>query len=392
MEYIYNNKEKIEKLDAYMKELLESSSSQKIKLYEKYEQYIKKVEPMDLFYLSMYRDETNYTVEEIKASANAFVNAFHASLSLYEITDYAHIFFQSLYEESVAIESKLDEMRPLLKGAMNKQTLISRFEDLSVVEKKFIKYEHILFPKMESKVPSKKPMMVLWSLHDDARKVRKQIVKVLNAKTIDLKEFYQLIGEYYFLIYGINKKTQLILHPVALKFLSHKELDYMYNESLVYGYAFLEEKQPIKIEEKSYMSNLKDQIFDSESGQLKLDELELIMNILPIDITFVDKDNLVKYYNNTSKRAFPRNPSIIGREVKNCHPPKSVHVVEKIIESFRNNEKSEAEFWLNFRGRMIYITYLALRNKDNKYLGVLEVSQDVTHIRSLVGERRLLDW
>ncbi len=392
MEYIYNNKEKLDNLNEYMKQLLTSSSKEKVKLYEKYESYIKRIEPMDLFYLDMYKDDSNYSIEEIKETANAFVNAFHVSLSMHEITNYDHIFFQSLYEESLAIESKLDSIRPLFKGNIQKDKLILAFEELSEIEKKFIKYENILFPRIEEKVPSNTPLKVLWSLHDDSRSVRKDIIKTLKAKNFDIKDFYLYIGDYYFLIYGLNKKQQLILHPVAMKLLSNKQLDIMYNETLEYGYAFLEEKEPIKMEDVSYMSKLKDQIFNTETGELKLDELELILNILPIDVTFVDKDNLVKYYNNTTERAFPRNPSIIGREVKNCHPPKSVHVVEKIIESFRNNEKSEAEFWLNFRGRMIYITYLAVRNKDNEYLGVLEVSQDVTHIRGLQGERRLLDW
>ena len=242
MEYIYNNKEKLDSLNAYMKQLLSSSSKEKVKLYEKYEKYIKRIEPMDLFYLDMYKDDSNYSIEEIKETANAFVNAFHVSLSMHEITNYDHIFFQSLYEESLAIESKLDSIRPLFKSNIQKDKLILAFEELSEIEKKFVKYENILFPRIEKKVPSNTPLKVLWSLHDDSRSVRKQIVKILKAPNFDIKDFYLYIGEYYFLIYGLNKKQQLILHPVAIKLLSNKQLDTMYNETLEYGYAFLEDK------------------------------------------------------------------------------------------------------------------------------------------------------
>lgn len=396
MEYIYNNKEKLDNLNEYMQKLLNAQKGEKTKLYKEYEYYINSIEPMDLFYLNMYKQDTKYDVDNIKESADTFVNVFHNGLTKHEIIDYNHIFFESLYEENLAIEEKLQELKQYyIQSGINEETkevLYDKFSKLDEIEKKFIKYENILFPRIEAKVPSDMPIKVLWSLHDDARLKRKAIMKLLRTKDFDIADFYINIGEYYFLIYGINKKNQLILHPVAVKLLTDTELDQMYNESIEYGYSFLKDKKRIDKKEKSIMSKLKDQIFDSATGELKLDELELILNILPIDMTFVDSENNVKYYNNTTKRAFPRNPSIIGRKVKNCHPPKSVAVVEKIIESFRNNEKDEAEFWLNFKNQMIYITYLAIRDSQGKYLGVLEVSQDVTHIRDLKGERRLLDW
>ena len=113
---------------------------------------------------------------------------------------------------------------------------------------------------------------------------------------------------------------------------------------------------------------------------------------LPFDMTFVDENDRVRYYSQGRERLFPRSPAVIGREVQNCHPPNSVHIVEKILEGFRRKEKDTAEFWLNLNDRFIHIRYFALYDQEGAYRGVVEVSQDVTEIRALKGQKRLLDW
>lgn len=118
----------------------------------------------------------------------------------------------------------------------------------------------------------------------------------------------------------------------------------------------------------------------------------MVLNRLPVDITFVDENNRVKYFNDSPERIFPRTAAVIGRDVKNCHPPKSVHVVEEIISEFRKGNKDVAKFWFETRGRFLVVNYYALRNEKGEYKGILEVSQDVTEIRKLEGERKLLHW
>jgi DUF438 domain-containing protein len=118
----------------------------------------------------------------------------------------------------------------------------------------------------------------------------------------------------------------------------------------------------------------------------------LIFNHLPVDITFVDEQNKVKYFSSPAKRIFPRTVAVIGRDVSNCHPKESVHVVEQIVESFRKGEKSQADFWIKMRGEFILIQYFAVRDALGNYKGVIEVSQEVSEIRALEGEKRLLDW
>jgi len=119
--------------------------------------------------------------------------------------------------------------------------------------------------------------------------------------------------------------------------------------------------------------------------------LEAMMNSLPFDITFIDREDRVKYFNQSKERIFIRTKAIIGRKVQNCHPSKSVDVVNKILEEFRNGTRSKAEFWIDMNGRKIYIRYFPVR-RDGEYVGTMEVTQDITDIKKIEGERRLLDW
>ena len=131
---------------------------------------------------------------------------------------------------------------------------------------------------------------------------------------------------------------------------------------------------------------------DLHTGYLLPEQIRWMLNHLPVDITYVDENNKVKYFSSPKKRIFPRTNAIIGRDVKNCHPPESVHVVENIVEAFRNGEKDKAEFWIKMNNEFILIQYFAIRDESGVYKGVIEVSQEVSEIRALEGEQRLLDW
>jgi hypothetical protein len=129
-----------------------------------------------------------------------------------------------------------------------------------------------------------------------------------------------------------------------------------------------------------------------DTGALTVEQIDLMLTALPVDISFVDETDTVVYYSATPERIFPRSPGVIGRKVQNCHPPKSVDVVERILEAFRSGERDVAEFWIETGGKFVHIRYFALRDRAGAYKGTLEVSQNVTAIRGLRGERRLLDW
>lgn len=128
-----------------------------------------------------------------------------------------------------------------------------------------------------------------------------------------------------------------------------------------------------------------------ETGTLANEVVEAILNMLPIDITFVDKEDAVKYFNKGDERIVVRTKAVIGRKIQQCHPQKSIHIVQEIVNSFKNGKKDSAEFWINLKGRLVYIRYFAVRDRDDKYIGTLEVMQDITNIKKLEGEKRLLD-
>jgi hypothetical protein len=176
--------------------------------------------------------------------------------------------------------------------------------------------------------------------------------------------------------------------PLLEELLTSEKLDKLFNEALEYGFVFIKSPKPLKLQSSESLKNL---LYQSKTGNLTHKQLGLIFNHIPLDITFVDKDDRVSYYNDRDERHFPRNPSVIGRLVKHCHPPKSVHVVEKIVEDFKSGLRDQAEFWIEIRGVFLYIVYYAIRDDDNIYQGVLEVSQDITKLRQLKGEKRLLN-
>lgn len=128
-----------------------------------------------------------------------------------------------------------------------------------------------------------------------------------------------------------------------------------------------------------------------EAGDLSKEELETVLNTLPVDITFVDKDDTVRYFSQSKERIFPRTKAVIGRKVQQCHPQKSLHKVEQILNDFKQSKRGVAGFWINLKERLIYIRYFAVRDKNGVYLGTLEVTQDITDIKKIEGEKRLLE-
>ena len=125
---------------------------------------------------------------------------------------------------------------------------------------------------------------------------------------------------------------------------------------------------------------------------IDVDVLEVILNTLPVEVSFINANDEVVYFNKNGDRIFPRPRSIIGRKVQQCHPQTSLHKVIEILDAFKRGTREVAEFWITLKGRQIYIQYFPVKDKDGNYLGTLEVSQDVTDVKKIEGEKRLLDW
>lgn len=389
MEVFKYNEIKVKRVDEFMTKLLKANSTEeKVQLYHQYQTEIDSMTPLDIFYLDFYSNNSPLSVTEIKQSANKFVNLFHKGIA--NSPKSTHPFFNEIAAESKRIEAHLAKIKPYLHADIIKNhlsDLIKIFDECAAFKLKYLKFQNIIFPHLETVLPSTKPLEVLWELHDDAILMQKSILNLLHQQDPTSEEIIKQIGIYHYLIFGINQKEDLILFPVMSQLLSTDKLNQIYNECIDAGFVFLNEKLE-KIPESKPLT--KEMFLNCKTGKMSFEQLIKMLDHLPFDITFVDNNNIVKYYNESKKRHFPRTPSVIGREVKNCHPPKSVQIVEQIINDFRHHKKDFEEFWINIKGKTIYIAYYAVRDEDNQYLGVLEVSQDISRLTKITGEKRLL--
>jgi DUF438 domain-containing protein len=371
-----------------------TSGSEKRELYQTHKTYIQDVRAIDIFYLDLYQDDTMLEIEKIKSTADQFVNVFSTAL-MDNAPSYEHRYFELVMNENNAITKHFDEMKKLIKQpsiTKVKNDLLSSLITAEQIATMFEKRENILFANLEDKAPSNKPFQVLWELHNDARELLKKLIRDLKSQVFDEKAFLFDIGQFYFLLYGIIQKHELIILPLAKMFLDDNELDTMKQEMFHFGFAFINPIQRVNGQTTNPTKpSSPTNIFESKTGNLNFKQIEMLFKHIPIDITYVNKENKVEYYNDRKERHFPRNPSIIGRLVENCHPPKSVHIVQKIIQDFKDGKEDFAEFYIRFKDTYLYITYYPVRDDNGNYEGVLEVSQDITRINKLSGEKRLLE-
>ncbi len=273
------------------------------------------------------------------------------------------------------------------------------FNFLSDVDKHYKRKEYLLFPFLE-KAGITGPPKVMWGKHDETRVLLNAAHEALSSnEDIAADEVPELILMLLVpaveAIEGMIMKEEEILLPMSLDTLKDEDWYQIYRETPQFGFALYDpqdEWKPTEIEvsEPDYIEG--DAIRVS-SGSFTVKELEAMFRMLPVDITFVDKNDKVKFFSHGTKKVFDRNRSIIGRDVRLCHPPGSVHIVEQIINDFKSGKENKAAFWISsFIGQFVYIEYTALRGKDNEYLGVMEVTQNITEMRALEGDQRLLSY
>uniref|UniRef100_A0A7V3RG89 DUF438 domain-containing protein n=1 Tax=candidate division WOR-3 bacterium TaxID=2052148 RepID=A0A7V3RG89_UNCW3 len=329
--------------------------------------------------------------DEIKKFCNVHALLFESAIKQ-ELKPESSSHPVSLFKlENRAIEKILAQ----LKTAKEKGLIEELLKNLKEIEIHYTRKEQLLFPYLEKKGffgPSK----VMWGKDNEIRELlRNALEKIAITPLGDYISTYlnPLIEE----IEGMIFKEENILFPTAMEKLDPEDWIEILKESVNVGYAFIEPPKSLEALIKDLRQSLIEQaIFtDGEirfpSGGLNLEELLAILNNLPVDLTFVDKDDRVRYFSETKERIFLRPRAVIGRDVRNCHPPQSLDKVEKIINDFKEGKRDVASFWINFKGRLIYIRYFAIRDSLGRYLGTLEVTQDITEIKKLEGERRLLD-
>ncbi len=330
-------------------------------------------------------------------------------------------------EEINAVEKVALEADELLKQEnFIKNPWLGVFDSLAEWRTHLSRKQNQLYPMLEDH-GFDRPTRIMWTFDDAVRDAISASYALLREDKYE--EFLASVPETLAKLRDLNSKELEVLLPTSYKLLSDEEFVRMSKNDHEIGYAIINAPGLYVVPgindsaaqlngnnsaqggavSNEFLNDLagllskyvgpvggapvgKDAVLDVATGKLTLEQINLLFRHLPVDLSYVDENELVKFYSDTAHRIFPRSANVIGREVKNCHPAKSVHIVEEIVEKFRSGEQSQAEFWINKPGLFIYVIYTAVRDENGKFRGVLEMMQDCTHIRELEGSRTLLTW
>lgn len=293
---------------------------------------------------------------------------------------------------------EVEALAPQADAAETMKTVRARFNDLMDVEKHYLRKENLLFPFLE-KHGITGPSQVMWGKHDETRKLLKAGEAALSGARTWIASDAQ--GAVKLLVRPAAKavsemilKEEQILLPMSLDSVTEAEWAEVYRQSPEIGFCLIDpadEWEPGRRASETTGPTASGRI-QLPSGSFNVPELMSILNTIPFDMTFVDRDDRVRYFTQGRERIFSRTRAILGRRVQNCHPPSSVATVERILSDFKSGKEERAAFWITMKGRFIHIEYFALKGPNGEYQGCLEVSQDLTEKRALTGERRLLSY
>ncbi|BCJ93310.1 hypothetical protein acsn021_08790 [Anaerocolumna cellulosilytica] len=301
----------------------------------------------------------------------------------------------TLKRENRALEKIIDkQLEPYLQDLSSKESLVAVKEGidrLSKVDIHYIRKENLFFPYLE-KYGITAPPKVMWGVDDEIRQQIKGVKELLSkdAATDELRQEIKAVIER---VKEMIFKEENILLPMLLETLTQDEWKLIAKESDEIGYLVetVPVWNPAAQAKAAVLEEAKETgVITMPTGLLHSEELIHMLNALPFDITFVDKEDVVKYFSQGEERIFPRTKTVIGRNVSNCHPPASVHIVEQIVEDFKSGKKDHEDFWIKMMDKYILIRYYAVRNEKKEYLGVLEVTQNIKPIQEITGEKRLV--
>ncbi|MBV7390031.1 DUF438 domain-containing protein [Enterococcus alishanensis] len=373
---------------------------------------------------------------EIQKLCNIHAAVFKGSINEIHRSDYEHEQpghpVAVLKLENQVLQSLLtDEVDDLLQKIKTgdwsqKERLLSALTDLKQIDKHYARKETIIFSYME-KYGITAPPKVMWGVDDNIREMLKELITYLDSSKAAFNPLFEKWTALKTEIEEMIFKEEEIMVPMTLDVFSLADWEKIAADSFDIGYAFIPEPLPWKASEKAKASEIEreparqiaiaqakettdgiaagleltknmeesitsnSEIIGLPTGSLQLKEMVAIFQVLPVDLTFVDKNDIVRFYSEGKSRVFPRTNSVLGREVINCHPPKSMHVVQQILDDFRAGVRETADFWIDMKGMKVYIRYFALKDQEGEYLGCLEVTQDITKIQKIEGQNRLLD-
>ena len=369
-------------LKSIIKQLHQGANIEEVK--EKAKEILKDLTPDEIAEIEQEMVKEGITREEMEKLCDIHLEVFQESIEKSSLS----------LPEWHPLHILMEEHRILLHHANRLGEVIERqdkkeveevIQHIKEAEKHYLREENILFPYMERHGITEPPA-IMWMEHDKIRGMKKAIYDAMEKE--EYERIKNLAGALAEMLSHHFYKENNILFPTAFKVIGENEWREIRKEFDDIGYCCF---MPQKIAEHEKKKEGEEGEIKFGVGSLSMEELEAMMNSLPFDITFIDKEDRVKYFNQSKERIFIRTKAIIGRKVQNCHPSKSVHVVEKILEEFKNGNKDKAEFWIDMNGKKIYIRYFPVKRKG-EYVGTIEVTQDISEIKRIEGQKRLLDW
>ncbi len=367
---------------------------------EELRQVLSKLGPEEISRLEQELVKEGVTREELQRLCDVHLELFRESLegTRLEVPDWHPL--HTLLREHELILQYTAELRSAVEAlaggnGANHERAQRVAEHILEAESHLVREENVLFPQLERQGITEPPA-VMWMEHDKLRGIERRIRSLLEEspagdKAYELLEQATALAETY--TSHIYKENN-ILYPTALRVIPEAEWPAIRSEFDELGYCCFTPQPapaPAPAPESRPTEAPAAGTVSLGPGELSPEELNGILNTLPVDITFVDAEDKVRYFNETKERIFVRSRSVIGRSVQQCHPQKSVHVVQRIVSEFKSGKRDVAEFWIPLEGKLVHIRYYPVRSVDGRYLGTMEVTQDIAPLKKIEGERRLLD-
>ena len=406
MSEIINNREYRQKvLKELIMELHAGKTVEEVK--SRFEELIKGVSASEISEMEQALIMEGMPVEEIQKLCDVHAAVFKGSIEdIHKVQKPdetpghpVHTFKLENRELEKLINERLKPHLAEFRASDNSENIYKLLEDINLlldIDKHYSRKENLLFPYME-KYGITAPPKVMWGVDDEIRAAIKELKGMLQDYKGEKEQVYTKADEAAGRVIEMIFKEENILFPMVLETLTEDEWMTIESESDEIGYCLTEprgkwkpERTDVEEKQKETGQTAADGYLKFETGLLTAKEISLMFNNLPIDITFVDKDGAVKYFSQGKERIFPRTKAIIGRQVHNCHPPASVHIVEKLVEDFKTGKKDSESFWIKMGGKYVYIKYFAIRDENGDYAGTMEVTQDIQPIQEISGEKRLV--
>lgn len=390
---------RIRLLDYCMSLSYSLSSDERRVLWDRHEADLKSVTPADVLWLVNQIMIEIPDILKVKQVVSRMINAFsHALLEYNENRHFDNPYVDLVILRNRTVDTILDSLRGILKQAnisekekqrgfldtAHRGALLEGFENLSGYLAYYTFKELVLFPSIEKYITEHRCTGLMWSIHDDIRKNLKEMRKVLQETEPSLAEINKISGRIFFDVKGMMFREEYILLPAVIDRIPRSVWAEIAAEQT--GENGGRSPGELRLDRNGNLE------IDLLTGNPTASQLISIFSHLPVDITLIDAQDRVVFYSNPPDRIFPRTKAIIGRKVQQCHPPESVSIVEKILESFRSKRQERAEFRIQLGSRYIKIEYKALYDEAGEYAGTLEISQDIGSLQKLSGEKRLLDW